>query len=234
MPMKTQPMLTAVTVGIKQEPNHEVDILEGLGLDLDSIMQAATKRPFEDHSNGDDPNKRVKAEAEPVHETTLELDQGAEESLEDGLALLVQNALSNANDFAFSTDDPMEIDGITDHPLPPPPPPPSPPSITFFSDPQTYLRKASRHALGNMVGGATVEMLLRLHGWHRHFPFCSYSRNLSTIRLNRSKTPIHNTPSRFTSYNLPLRRSSRSTHQGPFCLQMNPIFKITNLERFST
>ncbi|CAJ0552919.1 Ff.00g009970.m01.CDS01 [Fusarium sp. VM40] len=148
-----QPELSAVMspTGIKQEPNHEVDILEGLGLDLDSIMQAATKRPFEDHSNGDDPNKRVKAETEPVHETTLELDQGAEESLEDGLALLVQNALSNANDFAFSTDDPMEIDGITDHPLPPPPPPPSPPSITFFSDPQTYLRKASRHALGNMA-----------------------------------------------------------------------------------
>ncbi|KAM0224651.1 hypothetical protein ACHAPA_004296 [Fusarium lateritium] len=148
-----QPELSAVMspTGIKQEPNHEVDILEGLGLDLDSIMQAATKRPFEDHSNGDDPNKRVKAEAEPVHESTLELDQGAEESLEDGLALLVQNALSNANDFAFSTDDPMEIDGITDHPLPPPPPPPSPPSITFLSDPQTYLRKASRHALGNMA-----------------------------------------------------------------------------------
>ncbi|KAF4994891.1 hypothetical protein FGRMN_5488 [Fusarium graminum] len=148
-----QPELSAVMspTGIKQEPNHEVDILEGLGLDLDSIMQAATKRPFEDHSNGDDPNKRVKAETEPVHEHTLELDQDAEESLEDGLALLVQNALSNANDFVFPTSDPMEIDGITDHPLPPPPPPPSPPSVTFFSDPQTYLRKASRHALGNMA-----------------------------------------------------------------------------------
>jgi hypothetical protein len=49
----------------------------------------------------------------------------------------------------------MEIDGITDHNLPPPPPPPSPPSVSFFSDPQKYLRKASRHALGNLVGGAT-------------------------------------------------------------------------------
>jgi protein TBF1 len=149
-------MLTVVTLGIKQEPTNEADILEGLGLDLDSIMQAATKRPFEDESNSDDPSKRVKTEAEPPSQNTLDLDQGAEESLEDGLALLVQNALSNVNDFVFSTsNDPMEIDGITDHPLPPPPPPPSPPSVSFFSDPQKYLRKASRHALGNLVGGAT-------------------------------------------------------------------------------
>ncbi|KAF4452039.1 Telomeric DNA-binding factor trf1 [Fusarium austroafricanum] len=150
-----QPELSAgmSPTGIKQEPNNEHDILEGLGLDLDSIMQAATKRPFEeDHSNGDDQSKRVKTETEPAPENTLELDQGAEESLEDGLALLVQNALSNVNDFVFNTtSDPMDIDGITDHPLPPPPPPPSPPSVSFFSDPQKYLRKASRHALGNLA-----------------------------------------------------------------------------------
>ncbi|KAJ4134655.1 TTAGGG repeat binding factor [Fusarium equiseti] len=139
--------------GIKQEPSHEADILEGLDLDLESIMQAATKRPFEveDQSNEDDPNKRVKTETEHVQQNTLELDQGAEESLEDGLAMLVQNALNNANDFMFDpATDQMDIDGITDHPLPPPPPPSSP-SVTFFSDPQKYLRKVSRHALGNMA-----------------------------------------------------------------------------------
>ncbi|GKU01783.1 hypothetical protein FLAG1_03890 [Fusarium langsethiae] len=148
-----QPELSAAMspTGIKQEPSHEADILEGLDLDIESIMQAATKRPFEDHSNDDDQNKRVKSEAEPVQQNTLELDQGAEESLEDGLALLVHNALNNANDFMFDpTSDQMDIDGITDHSLPPPPPPSSP-SVTFFSDPQKYLRKASRHALGNMA-----------------------------------------------------------------------------------
>ncbi|KAM0404956.1 hypothetical protein ACHAQC_000018 [Fusarium culmorum] len=148
-----QPELSAAMspTGIKQEPSHEADILEGLDLDLESIMQAATKRPFEDHSNDDDPNKRVKSETEPVQQNTLELDQGAEESLEDGLALLVHNALNNANDFMFdTTTDQMDIDGIPDHHLPPPPPPSSP-SVTFFSDPQKYLRKVSRHALGNMA-----------------------------------------------------------------------------------
>ncbi|CCT61842.1 uncharacterized protein FFB20_03628 [Fusarium fujikuroi] len=149
-----QPELNAgmSPTGIKKEPTNEADILEGLGLDLDSIMQAATKRPFEDESNGDDPSKRVKTEAEPTSENALDLPQGAEEELEDGLALLVQNALSNVNDFVFGTsNDPMEIDGITDHNLPPPPPPPSPPPVSFFSDPQKYLRKASRHALGNLA-----------------------------------------------------------------------------------
>ncbi|KAF4973056.1 hypothetical protein FSARC_554 [Fusarium sarcochroum] len=150
-----QPELSAMSpTGIKQEPNHEADILEGLGLDLDSIMQAATKRPFEDHSNDDDPSKRVKTEPEPIQENTLELDQGAEESLEDGLALLVQNALSNVNDFVSQfnpTSDPMDIDSaLPDHSLPPPPPPSSP-SVTFFSDPQKYLRNVSRHALGNLA-----------------------------------------------------------------------------------
>ncbi|RGP68001.1 telomeric dna-binding factor trf1 [Fusarium longipes] len=156
-----QPELSAAMspTGIKQEPSHEADILEGLDLDLESIMQAATKRPFEDHSNHDDSNKRVKSETEPVQQqqqqqqqqNTLELDQGAEESLEDGLALLVHNALNNASDFMFDpANDQMDIDGITDHSLPPPPPPSSP-SVTFFSDPQKYLRKASRYALGNMA-----------------------------------------------------------------------------------
>lgn len=227
-------MLTAVTVGIKQEPSHEADILEGLDLDLESIMQAATKRPFEDHSNDDDPNKRVKSEAEPVQQNTLELDQGAEESLEDGLALLVHNALNNANDFMFDpTSDQMDIDGITDHPLPPPPPPSSP-SVTFFSDPQKYLRKASRHALGNMVGAVTVETLQRLHRWDRHFPFFCYSRNLSTTRSSQFKMPIHNTPSLFETFNHLSPKSSRSTPRVPFYPQTSQTFKITNLAPSST
>jgi membrane-associated HD superfamily phosphohydrolase len=228
-------MLTAVIVGIKQEPSHEADILEGLDLDLESIMQAATKRPFEveDQSNEDDPNKRVKTETEPVQQNTLELDQGAEESLEDGLAMLVQNALNNANDFMFDpATDQMDIDGITDHPLPPPPPPSSP-SVTFFSDPQKYLRKVSRHALGNMVGGATVETLQRLHSWDRHFPFSCYSRNPSTTRLSQFKMPIRNTPNPSEIFSHLSRKLSRSTLRTPFYLQTSQTFKTTNPVPFS-
>jgi hypothetical protein len=144
-------MLTAVPVGIKQETN----ILDGL--DLDSMLQAATKRPFDGNTNGDESSKRVKTETEPAHDNAFEPDPGAEESLEDGLALLVQNALNNVGDLvsqftqdanmAQTTNDPMDVDPapIPEASLPPPP-------VTFLSDPQKYLRKASRHALGNMVG----------------------------------------------------------------------------------
>ncbi|KAF9772655.1 hypothetical protein IL306_009611 [Fusarium sp. DS 682] len=183
-------MLTVVTSGIKQEPPNESDILEGLGFDLDSIMQAATKRPFEDDSNGDDPSKRVKTEPEPASENTLDLDQGAEESLEDGLALLVQNALSNVNDFVFNTtNDPMEIDGITDHPLPPPPPPPSPPSVSFFSDPQKYLRKASRHALGNLSFDDSIKPIQDADSQHAK-SFRDLQSSFAQIKQIYSSGPI--------------------------------------------
>ncbi|RSL40854.1 hypothetical protein CEP53_013119 [Fusarium sp. AF-6] len=147
-----QPDLSAAMspTGIKQETN----ILDGL--DLDSMLQAATKRPFDGNTNGDESSKRVKTEAEPAHDNAFEPDPGAEESLEDGLALLVQNALNNVGDLvsqftqdanmAQTTNDPMDVDPapIPEASLPPPP-------VTFLSDPQKYLRKASRHALGNMA-----------------------------------------------------------------------------------
>ncbi|RSM02130.1 hypothetical protein CEP52_008157 [Fusarium oligoseptatum] len=147
-----QPDLSAAMspTGIKQETN----ILDGL--DLDSMLQAATKRPFDGNTNGDESSKRVKTETEPAHDNAFEPDPGAEESLEDGLALLVQNALNNVGDLvsqftqdanmAQATNDPMDVDPtpIPEASLPPPP-------VTFLSDPQKYLRKASRHALGNMA-----------------------------------------------------------------------------------
>lgn len=136
--------------GIKQEPN----ILDGLDLEL--ALQAATKRPFEDMTNGDDPSKRVKTEDETTHDNEFEDDHGAEESLEDGLALLVQNALSNVGDLvnqftqdadmAHATPDPMDVDSV---PVPDDTLPQI--SVTFLSDPQKYLRNASRNALGNLA-----------------------------------------------------------------------------------
>ncbi|KAM0430485.1 hypothetical protein ACHAPT_005832 [Fusarium lateritium] len=149
-----QPDLSAAMspTGIKQETN----ILDGL--DLDSMLQAATKRPFDGNANADESSKRVKTETGPAHDNAFQSDPNAEESLEDGLALLVQNALNNVGDLvsqftqdanmAQTTNDPMDVDPtpIPEASLPPPPPP-----VTFLSNPQKYLRKASRHALGNMA-----------------------------------------------------------------------------------
>ncbi|KAH7153221.1 telomere repeat binding factor-domain-containing protein [Dactylonectria macrodidyma] len=136
--------------GIKQEPN----ILDGLDLEL--ALQAATKRPFEALTNGDDPSKRVKTEPETLHDNEFENDHGAEESLEDGLALLVQNALSNVGDLVdqfnqdadmpHTTSDSMDIDSV-----PVPDDPLSPVAVSFLDDPQKYLRNASRNALGNLA-----------------------------------------------------------------------------------
>ncbi|KAF7541342.1 hypothetical protein G7Z17_g11989 [Cylindrodendrum hubeiense] len=136
--------------GIKQEPN----ILDGLDLEL--ALQAATKRPFDDMMNGDDPSKRVKTEIDTTHDNEFDNDHGAEESLEDGLALLVQNALSNVGDLVnqftqdadmpHTTSDPMDVDSV---PIPDDSLPPIP--VTFLSDPQNYLRNASRNALGNLA-----------------------------------------------------------------------------------
>lgn len=176
MAESAQPDLSAAmspTGDIKQEPN----ILDGL--DLDAVLQAATKRPFED-TNGDDPSKRVKAETETTtnHNTTFDSQDGAEESLEDGLALLVQNALSNVGDLVsqftqnsdmnHTTDDPMDVDTA-----PPPevdlPPVHVPIPVSFFSDPQKHLRKLSRHALGNLVGRCDIQTSWPLMCWTGHF-----------------------------------------------------------------
>ncbi|KAF5004482.1 hypothetical protein FDECE_9025 [Fusarium decemcellulare] len=131
--------------GIKQEHN----ILDGL--DLDSMLQAAVKRPHND-APPDSPSKRVKTENEAAHET----DHGAEELLDGSLALLVESALNNVSelvsqftqdaDVSQAMNDPMDIDTapVPESSLPPP-------SVTFLSDPQKYLRRASRNALGNLA-----------------------------------------------------------------------------------
>ncbi|KAF7561579.1 hypothetical protein G7046_g2547 [Stylonectria norvegica] len=142
---------------IKQEPS----ILDGL--DFSMSPEVAMKRPFEDVPAGDEQSKRVKTETDNAHVNGFDNDHGAEESLEDGLALLVQNALNDVgnmvsqftqnHDIPETTTDAMDVDSVPvlDAPLPPPP-------VTFLSDPQRYLRNASRYALGNLA----ISMLLIL------------------------------------------------------------------------
>lgn len=119
---------------------------------------AATKRPFEaDPTVDDDQSKRIKTETEdPPHENGFQEDHSAE-TLDDSLALLVQNALDGVGDLVdqfsqepeipHTTTDAMDIDTTPIHETPLPPPP-----VTFVSDPERFLRNATRHALGNIVG----------------------------------------------------------------------------------
>lgn len=118
----------------------------------------ATKRPFESDTSDIDQSKRIKTEIDPPQQNGFQEDPNAEDSLEDGLALLVQNALSNVGDLVsqFSqepdishtaTAESMDIDSAT---IPEASLPPAP--VTFASDPQRFMRNATRHALGNMVG----------------------------------------------------------------------------------
>jgi hypothetical protein len=146
-------MLNLSNLGIKQEQN----LLDGLDLEL--ALQAATKRPFPSATESDNSSKRVKSENDAIaNDNTFENNQSTEQSLEDGLALLVQNALSNVGDLMdqfnqngdethATIDDPMEVDTA-----PIPEETPSLPLFDFQSDPQKYLRTASRNALGNLVG----------------------------------------------------------------------------------
>lgn len=107
--------------------------------------ELAPKRPIEEvgESSQDSEAKRMKPE-----------NQADENSLEDGLALLVQNALSNVGDLAdhFDGDDTtaqnttelMDLDATSAAELLPPAP-------TFTSDPLKFLRSSNINALGNMV-----------------------------------------------------------------------------------
>lgn len=116
--------------------------------------ELASKRPFEEDigATTETPEaKRAKTETETE-----------EASLEDGLALLVQNALSNVGDLVdqFTSghetapeqpaSDPMEVD--TTIPLP------EPPAVraTFVSDPRKFIRDTNVHALGNLVSQCTA------------------------------------------------------------------------------
>lgn len=125
--------------------------LEGLE-DLDFSIPPELlnpKRPHEldDEAHDDSEAKRLKLET-----TTHEDHHEDDNSLEDGLALLVQNALSNVGDlvghFDASVDtsphDPMDLDTValleSVAPLP-----------TFHSDPLKYVRQVQTHSLGNLV-----------------------------------------------------------------------------------
>ncbi|KAG6033207.1 hypothetical protein E4U19_006772 [Claviceps sp. Clav32 group G5] len=136
---------------IKQE--DEAAILGGLDFNFSPEL-ASSKRPFDEiaaTSETTEP-KRAKSDA-----------QTQEASFEDGLALLVQNALSNVGEmvdqFTSGNDvlenpssDPMQID--TTMPLPELPAP----RPKFAAEPLKYVRLANVHALGNLA----LSMLLIL------------------------------------------------------------------------
>lgn len=123
-------------------------MLEGLGFSMSP--EAAMKRPLE-HTSRDErvpEPKRVKTE------TAHESEEG---SVEDGLALLIQNTLANINDLVGNASggpddptaprDPIDVDS-----LPAPEATPAPPApVTFTSDPEKYIQHTNIYALGNLV-----------------------------------------------------------------------------------
>ncbi|KAK5997885.1 Telomeric DNA-binding factor trf1 [Cladobotryum mycophilum] len=143
-PVQLQAVMAAdPTTGIKREHEPESSILDGI--DFNMLAELASKRSFDDlgQDNDDDDqgSKRLKTET-----------QTEEESLEDGLALLVQNALSNVSDLvdqfnvgsdAPTGNDPMDVDGAHGADARPAP-------VSFLSEPEKYVRIANTHALGNL------------------------------------------------------------------------------------
>lgn len=136
------------TVDIKQEHEPEPTGLEGI--DFSILAELASKRPFDDVAP-EDPEQEQSQEAKRLKtENPTE-----EESLEDGLALLVQNALSNVGDLVdqfnleneaaqAAANDPMDVDdaqGTESRPAP----------VAFLSEPEKYVRNANIPALGNLV-----------------------------------------------------------------------------------
>ncbi|KAL7906818.1 telomere repeat binding factor domain-containing protein [Trichoderma velutinum] len=146
-PTQVQTAPTGSPREIKQEHEHEPTGLEAL--DFSILAELASKRPFEhvaqdNHDEREQEAKRPKTENHTTEEET---------SLEDGLALLVQNALSNVGDlvskFNIETgeahgSDPMDVDdthGADARPAP----------VSFLSEPEKYVRIANTHALGNLA-----------------------------------------------------------------------------------
>ncbi|KAH8122717.1 hypothetical protein FP744_10003985 [Trichoderma asperellum] len=132
---------------IKQEHEHEPTGLEGL--DFSILAELASKRPFEDVTQDNHEQREQEAKRPKTENPTTE----EESSLEDGLALLVQNALSNVGDLVsrFNVEpeeahgsDPMDVDdahGTDARPAP----------VSFLSEPEKYVRIANTHALGNLA-----------------------------------------------------------------------------------
>ncbi|KAM4060125.1 telomere repeat binding factor (TRF) domain-containing protein [Hirsutella rhossiliensis] len=136
---------SASASSIKQEP----DPIDLDGLDFtDLSRELASKRPFEQVDQGPSQTPEAKRAKTEIHDD--------EELLENGLALLVQNALSNVGDLVdhFSaesdepptaTTEPMDIDAA------PAPPEPRRARPSFSADPQAYVRDMNINALGCMA-----------------------------------------------------------------------------------
>lgn len=116
-------------------------------IDFSFPPEPSSKRPLE----SDAPNA---SEADSKR-LRMETSGGqTEDSLEDGLALLVQNALSNVGDLVgqfdtpadipTTTDDVMDLDAVAGLELPKPSP-------TFFEDPLKYIKHNQSHALASLV-----------------------------------------------------------------------------------
>lgn len=116
-------------------------------IDFSFPAEPSSKRPLESDApnTSDADSKRLRME------TT---DGQPEDSLEDGLALLVQNALSNVGDLVGQFDTPadipttaedvMDLDAVAALELPKPSP-------TFFEDPLKYIKHNQSHALASLV-----------------------------------------------------------------------------------
>lgn len=147
---------------IKQEHEHEPTGLEGL--DFSILAELASKRPFEDVTQDNHEEREQEAKRPKTENPTTE----EESSLEDGLALLVQNALSNVGDLVsrFNVEpeeahgsDPMDVDdahGTDARPAP----------VSFLSEPEKYVRIANTHALGNLVCPMMPGLPLASSKWH--------------------------------------------------------------------
>ena len=133
-----------LTRHLENDIQRDLGGIEALGFPISPNM--AAKRPFEDVGAGNhiqSPEaKRVKTENETE-----------EESFEDGLALLVQNTLSNVNGLidGLGQDDepavatsPDTVSGSKEKEEVPMP-------ASFILEPAKYLQSASIHSLGNLV-----------------------------------------------------------------------------------
>lgn len=135
---------------IKLEP---AAAMEELGCQpAPTSAQNVTKRPYQDvgeHGHERESNtKKVKTENDA--------DQDAADSLEDGLALLVQNALSNVNGLVDGIDSQADAPMPTNESVEPSTETQAyeelaPEPATFESDPETHVRTMTLHALGNIV-----------------------------------------------------------------------------------
>jgi hypothetical protein len=110
------------------------------------------KRPFDqsaDTSTQDSEAKRVKMENDSEPPPPPELDTAF---LEDGLALLVQNAMAGVENFADHVNDASDaaVHGLPDL-TGSTPVLDAPAQVRFSSQPEKYIKNTAIHALGNLV-----------------------------------------------------------------------------------